>query len=45
MWPDNDTDIDFLNFGGVAGTVTEIIGQTVIRISVGLSAPGKPHHE
>ena len=27
MWPDNDTDLDFLNFGGVAGTVAEIIAQ------------------
>jgi hypothetical protein len=27
MWPDNDTDLDFSNFGGLAGTVAEIITQ------------------
>ena len=38
MWPDNETDLDFLNFSGVAGTVAEIIGQTNGRpISIGVS--------
>ena len=38
MWPDNDTDLDFLNFGGVAGTVAEIITQAHGRpISIGVS--------
>jgi hypothetical protein len=38
MWPDNDTDLDFLNFGGVAGTVAEIITQAKGRpISIGVS--------
>ena len=38
MWPDNDTDLDFLNFGGVAGTVAEIITQAQGRpISIGVS--------
>ena len=27
MWPDNETDRDFLNFTGVAETVAEIIVQ------------------
>jgi hypothetical protein len=27
MWPDNETDLDFLNFTGVADTVAEIIVQ------------------
>jgi predicted KAP-like P-loop ATPase len=38
MWPDNDTDRDFLNFSGVAGTVAEIIVQANGRpISIGVS--------
>lgn len=38
MWPDNDTDQDFLNFTGVAGTVAEIIVQANGRpISIGVS--------
>jgi predicted KAP-like P-loop ATPase len=38
MWPDNDTDQDFLNFTGVAGTVAEIIVQADNRpISIGVS--------
>ena len=38
MWPDNDTDLDFLNFSGVAGTVAEIIVQAQGRpISIGVS--------
>jgi predicted KAP-like P-loop ATPase len=36
MWPDNDIDLDFLNFSGVAGTV--IITQAAGRpISIGVS--------
>src|SRR2546430_12553219 len=38
MWPDNETDRDFLNFTGVADTVAEIIVQTQGRpISIGIS--------
>ncbi len=38
MWPDNETDQDFLNFTGVAGTVAEIIVQAAGRpISIGVS--------
>jgi predicted KAP-like P-loop ATPase len=38
MWPDNETDKDFLNFIGVAGTVAEIIVQADNRpISIGVS--------
>jgi predicted KAP-like P-loop ATPase len=38
MWPDNETDDDFLNFSGVAGTVAEIIVQAAGRpISIGVS--------
>src|SRR5579864_352690 len=38
MWPDNETDRDFLNFSGVADTVTEIIVQANGRpISIGIS--------
>jgi predicted KAP-like P-loop ATPase len=38
MWPDNETDRDFLNFEGVADTVAEIIVQAEGRpISVGVS--------
>lgn len=38
MWPDNETDRDFLNFTGVAGTVAEIIVQAAGRpISIGIS--------
>src|SRR5580700_8824691 len=38
MWPDNETEQDFLNFSGVAGTVAEIIVQAQGRpISVGVS--------
>jgi predicted KAP-like P-loop ATPase len=38
MWPDNETDRDFLNFTGVADTVAEIIVQARGRpISIGVS--------
>jgi predicted KAP-like P-loop ATPase len=38
MWPDNETDRDFLNFTGVADTVAEIVVQTKGRpISIGIS--------
>jgi predicted KAP-like P-loop ATPase len=38
MWPDNETEEDFLNFSGVAGTVAEIIVQAQGRpISIGVS--------
>ena len=37
MWPDNETDRDFLNFTGVADTVAEIIVQAQGRpISIGI---------
>ncbi len=38
MWPDNETEQDFLNFSGVAGTVAEIVVQANGRpISIGVS--------
>jgi predicted KAP-like P-loop ATPase len=38
MWPDNETDRDFLNFSGTADTVAEIIVQAGGRpISIGVS--------
>jgi predicted KAP-like P-loop ATPase len=38
MWPDNETDRDFLNFAGVADTVAEIVVQAKGRpISIGVS--------
>ena len=38
MWPDNETEQDFLNFSGVAETVAEIIVQADKRpISIGVS--------
>ena len=38
MWPDNETDRDFLNFTGVADTVAEIVVQAEGRpISIGVS--------
>jgi predicted KAP-like P-loop ATPase len=38
MWPDNETERDFLNFSGVAETVAEIIVQARGRpISIGIS--------
>lgn len=38
MWPDNETDRDFLNFTGVADTVAEIVIQADNRpISIGVS--------
>jgi predicted KAP-like P-loop ATPase len=38
MWPDNETDQDFLNFSGVAETVAEIIVQAEKQpISIGVS--------
>jgi predicted KAP-like P-loop ATPase len=38
MWPDNETERDFLNFSGVASTVAEIIIQAQGRpISIGVS--------
>lgn len=38
MWPDNETDRDFLNFSGISDTVAEIIVQARGRpISIGIS--------
>ena len=38
MWSDNETEKDFLNFSGVAGTVAEIITQATGRpTSIGIS--------
>src|ERR1700733_15060563 len=38
MWPDTETEEDFLNFSGVAATVAEIIVQAQRRpISIGVS--------
>lgn len=38
MWPDNETERDFLNFSGVADTVAEIVVQAQGRpISIGIS--------
>lgn len=38
MWPDNETNRDFLNFSGVAETVAEIVVQAAGRpISIGVS--------
>jgi KAP family P-loop domain len=38
MWPDNETELDFLNFTGVADTVAEIIVQANgSPISIGVS--------
>jgi predicted KAP-like P-loop ATPase len=38
MWPDNETDQDFLNFTGVADTVAEVVVQAQGRpISIGVS--------
>jgi len=38
MWPDNETDRDFLNFTGISGTVAEIVVQAKGRpISIGVS--------
>src|SRR5689334_22642757 len=38
MWPDNETERDFLNFTGVADTVAEIVIQAQGRpISIGVS--------
>lgn len=38
MWPDNETDRDFLNFDGVADTVAEIVFQAAGRpISIGIA--------
>lgn len=37
MWPDNETERDFLNFTGVAETVAEIIAQAGGPISIGVS--------
>jgi predicted KAP-like P-loop ATPase len=38
MWPDNETERDFLNFSGVADTIAEIIVQAQGRpISIGVS--------
>ena len=38
MWPDNETERDFLNFTGVADTVSEIIVQASDRpVSIGVS--------
>ncbi len=38
MWPDNETNLDFVNFGSVANTVAEIVVQADGRpISIGVS--------
>ncbi len=38
MWSDNETEKDFLNFSGVAGTVAEVITQAAGKpISIGIS--------
>ena len=38
MWHDNETERDFLNFGGVSDTVAEMISQAAGRpISIGVS--------
>ena len=38
MWPDNETERDFLNFSGVSDTVAEIVVQARGRpISIGVS--------
>lgn len=38
MWPDNETEVDFLNFASVADTVSEIIVQAERRpVSIGVS--------
>lgn len=38
MWPDNETERDFLNFSGIADTVAEIVVQARGRpVSVGVS--------
>jgi predicted KAP-like P-loop ATPase len=38
MWPDNETERDFLNFSGVANTIAEIVVQAQGRpISIGVS--------
>lgn len=38
MWPDNETDVDFVNFTGVADTVAEVIEQAAGRpVSIGIS--------
>ena len=38
MWPDNETETDFLNFTGVSDTVAEIVIQAQGRpISIGVS--------
>jgi len=37
MWTDNETDLDYLNFSGVAETVAELIVQASARpISIGI---------
>jgi len=38
MWTDNETDLDYLNFSGVAETVAELIVQAKARpISIGIA--------
>jgi hypothetical protein len=38
MWTDNETELDFLNFTGVADTVAEIVVQAQAQpISIGVS--------
>ncbi len=38
MWTDNETDVDYLNFSGVAETVAELVEQANARpISIGIS--------
>ena len=33
MWPDNETEIDFLNFESVADTVAEVVIQLIVSQS------------
>src|SRR5215208_6017775 len=38
VWPDNETDLDYVNFEGVADTIAEIIVQADGRpVSIGVS--------
>jgi len=38
MWTDNETDLDYLNFSGVAETVAELVVQAKARpISIGIA--------
>ena len=42
MWTDNETDVDFLNFSGVAKTAAEMIRQVQPKpVSIGVSGVGR----